>query len=238
MVVPGRLGSEPEPRSTTHPTTTTTTTDDFGLQQDSVPNPLRLYPHRPGAKYEDVEARRPARVTLGGADLRIFRATVVPHTALPRGLAPSGTAAYERLGLVDGYAPRSTATTGDLLHVIVQVTPRELPAWLTCVATMASDGTVLVPYARRPSAPHRNASTSSSTSASSSTSDRTTTSTVLPALDTTPFTFGAFLPLGARRGRVYFTCRNTLFAPGAGTAESGLAGLLVDDTRAVWAINV
>jgi hypothetical protein len=231
MVAPGRLGSEPEPRSTIHPTTSTTT-DDFGLQNDSVPNPLRLYPHRPGAKYEDVEARRRARVTLGGADLRIFRATVVPHTALPRGLAPAGTAAYERLGLVDGYAPRSTGTSGDLLHVIVQVTPRGLPAWLTCVATIASDGTVLVPYARRPPAPHRNAS------ASSSTSDRTTTSTARPEPDAAPFKFGVFLPLGARRGRVYFTCRNTLFAPGADTAESGLAGLLVDDTRAVWAINV
>ena len=61
---------------------------------------------------------------------------------------------------------------------------------------------------------------------------------MLPQLDTAPFRFGVFLPLGARRGRVYFTCRNTLFAPGADTAESGLAGLLVDDTRAVWAINV
>jgi hypothetical protein len=236
MVAPGRLGSEPQPRSTTHPTTSTTTSinDLFGLQHDSVPNPLRRYPHRPGAKYEDVEARRPARVTLGGADLRIFRATVVPHTALPRGLAPSGTAAYERLGLVDGYAPRSTGTTGDLLHVIVQVTPRALPAWLTCVATIASDGTVLVPYARRPPPLHRSPSTSSSTSASS-TSDPTTTSTVVPELDTAPFKFGVFLPLGARRGRVYFTCRNTFFAPN--TDESGFAGLLEDDTRAVWAID-
>jgi len=97
MVAPGRLGSEPAPPSTTHPTTSTTT-DELGLRNDSVPNPLRLYPRRPGAKYEDVEARRRARVTLGGADLRIFSATVVAHTSLPRGLAPAGTATYEHLG--------------------------------------------------------------------------------------------------------------------------------------------
>jgi hypothetical protein len=229
MVAPGRLGSEPTRRSTTTHPTTSTTTDAFGLQYDSVPNPLRLYPRRPGAKYEDVEARPRARVTLGGSDLRIFRETVVPHSALPRGLAPAGTAPYERLGLVDGYAPRSNRTTGDFLHVIVQVTPRELPAWLTCVATIASDGTVLVPYARRPAAPRRNASSSSSTS------DRTTTSTTQPELDTAPFKFGVFLPLGPRRGRVYFTCRNTFFAPGADA--SGFGGLLKDDARAVWAID-
>jgi len=113
--------------------------------------------------------------------------------------------------------------------VIVQVTPRDLPAWLTCVATTASDGTVLVPYVRHMPATHRNPATSS-------TSDRTTTSTTQPELDAAPFKFGVFLPLGSRRGRVYFTCRNTFFAPDS--AESGLAGLLVDDTRAVWAVNV
>ena len=44
---------------------------------------------------------------------------------------------------------------------------------------------------------------------------------MLPELDTAPFKFGVFLPLGARRGRVYFTCRNTFVCSGATQPSRG-----------------
>jgi hypothetical protein len=136
----------------------------------------------------------------------LVRWSIQPHSALPGRSVPAGVTKYEKLGLVDGYAPSTTNTAGDLLSVVVRVTQSVLETTLSCAVTAADDGTVLLAY-DRPPPPAR-----STTSAHS-----------LPP----PINVALYFPLGAHRGRVYVTCRTSLFA-----------ALLGSDTRAVWGIDV
>jgi hypothetical protein len=182
----GRLSGEPSPTTSMAraPRASTSTTVGFGNYPGDDSNPLQLYPGRPGAKYEDIEARPKAPVSNGFVQVRVLGWSVVPHAALPAGSAPADLGPYSKAGLVDGYVPVTTRDPGDLLRVVVRET---LFSDMThCVATAASDGTVLVPYAK----PRRR-------------SRATTTSTLF---DDRPRDSAYFLPLGTRRGRLYFTC--------------------------------
>jgi len=193
LLTPERLSGEP-----------TTTTGFFPTGQP--PSPLSLYARRPGAKYEDVEARARATVDLGLTQVAVVSWSIQPHSALPGRSVPARVAQYEKLGLVDGYSPTTTNTAGDLLAVVVRGTQGLLPTPLSCAVTTADDGTVLLAY-DRPPAPARS----------------TTSAHPLPP----PINLALYFPLGAHRGRVYVTCRTSLFDP-----------LLGNDTRAVWGIDV
>jgi hypothetical protein len=198
LLVPDRLSSEPA---------STSTTDVFGRVPAAPPSPLTRYPRRPGAKYEDIEARPTDPVELGIERLRLVTWSIEPHNALPGLSAPAKTFPYRALGLVDGYSPSTTSTDGDILRVVVHSKPTLLSSAPACVATVARDGTVLVPYDRPPPKP-----------------PRTTTSvlTTRPPVD-----IGLFFPLGARRGRIYITCRDAFNN-----------ALIADDARAVWGFDV
>ena len=198
LLAPGRLNGEPA---------TTSTTNVFGLPAPAVPNPLTRYPGRPGAKYEDVEARPPAAVQLGVDRLRLLAWSIVPHAALPARAVPARPGHYRGLGLVDGYAPSATTTSGDLLRVAVRMKPL-LGGMPACVATVAADGTVLMPYELPAPKPART----------------TTTTAPSPAR---PVEVRMFFALGARRGRIYLTCRNASVTP-----------LVEVDNRAVWGFDV
>lgn len=204
--VPTRLSGEP----TTSTTTPTPASLLFG--GGASPNPLRLYPHRPGAKYEDVEARPKAAVNLGLTQLRIVGWTVEPHTALPRRFVPAEIARYEDLGLADGYSPVATSTPGDLLHVRIQVSANAvgLPTAISCIATVGDDGSTLLPYQRPPPPP-----------------PSTTPALPSPTSPRVPINRNLYFPIGARRGRIYLTCR-----------DSYNDALFGTDRRAVWAIHV
>jgi hypothetical protein len=225
VATPARLSGEPttaNAKSTSTATTTTTkspTLDD--LPDDTPPNPLTLYPHRPGARYDDVELRPTEALWIASARVRIVRWTIAPHESLPRGSQAADPERYQRLGLVDGYAPWSADTRGDILHVVVHVKQTVFPAALTCDATLARDGMVLLPFA--PPKPKGTHPTSS------------TTTTQVPSFRNGPATVAFDLPIGSRRGRVYFTCRDTVFPS---TDASALGGLLNVDNRAVWGIDV
>lgn len=219
VATPARLGGEPT-TSTTTATTSTTLPDFENAPKDTPPNPLSLYPRRPGARYDDVELRPAAGLWIAASRMRLIRWAIAPHDSLPAGSQPTDVDIYRRFDFVDGYAPWSTDTAGDLLHVVVHVKPTVFPAALTCAATVPGDGTVLLPYA--PPTPHRALGT---------------TTTEEPRFDLQPSYAEFDLPIGTRRGRVYITCRNTIFPPGDRGTDA-VVGLLDDDNRAVWGIDV
>ena len=165
----------------------TSTTLGFPPYPVDEPNPLTLYPGRPGAKYGETEARPNASVSFGLSKARVVGWSRRPHSALPAGSTPAPLGAYSSAGLVDGYSPSSTHDPGDVLRVVLHVVDAlSLGIRGHCVATAASDGVVLVPYAQPP---HHS---------------RPTTSTLPDNGTATNLVY--FLPLGARHGRVYFTC--------------------------------
>ena len=85
---------------------------------------MSLYPRRPGAKYDDIEARPDATVTLGGSRLRLVSSSIEPHGALPGPSVPANSATTGRSGLVDGYEHSATFTDGDILRVVVRMKDR------------------------------------------------------------------------------------------------------------------
>ena len=189
LLTPDRLSGEP-----------TTTTGFFPTGQP--PSPLSLYARRPGAKYEDVEARPRATVDLGLTQVAVVSWSIQPHARCPAGRYRP-VCETEKLGLVDSRAerdenggrPPASRRPHDPAGVI-------LPT-LSCAVTTADDGTVLLAY-DRPPPPARS------------------TTSAHPA----PHNVDLYFPLGAHRGRVYVTCRNSFFdAP-------------VGNTRAVWGIDV
>ena len=175
---PARLSGEP----------TTSTTDLLGNPAAAPPNPLALYPRRPNARYEDIEAPPGRAVELGLTRLRLTSWTIEPHDVLADISNPANVADYRSVGLVDGYTRTVTETTGDILHLVVRMKAGLIPAALSCSVTVAADGSVLVPYDRPPPKPPATRSTTT---------------------DPPPTDIGLFVPLGGRRGRLYVTCRNT-----------------------------
>jgi hypothetical protein len=149
---------------------------------------LTLYPGRPNARYEDIEAQPGASVQLGLSELRLTSWAVEPHGALPGLSTPAKIADYQTVGLVDGYTPIATDTPGDILHIVVRMEPTLFPPALSCSATTADDGSVLLPYDRPPPRP-----------------PSVTSSTTQPP----PVDIDLYLPLGMHRGRIYVTCRNS-----------------------------
>jgi hypothetical protein len=197
LVIVGILGLTAD-RLNGEPTTTTTATGLFPA--GDTPNPLRLYPRRPGAKYEDREVRPKIAVNLGLTRASVVSWAVEPHHALPGRSVPGSLTKYENLGLADGYAPSATNTSGDLLHVVVRVIQGPLATALSCTVTTAADGTVLLAYDRPPPAV-----------------PSTTPLTAHPG----PIDVDQYFPLGARRGRVYLTCHNSFFgAPFGGDTRA------------------
>lgn len=200
------------PETLSGATTTTRPGRNVRIPPDSPPNPLQLYPRRPGARYDDAEARPTESVTLLGARLRVVSSNIEPQSTLPAGSVPAKVKPFEDVGLVDQYAPSVTTTTGDLLHVVIQVTPAPLADTPTCVATVDETGTVLVPY-QTPSQP-------------------------VPTVTAVggspgPTSVDLSFPIGAERGMVYITCR-----AGEDTALGSKVASLVDQTRAVWGLDV
>ena len=214
LLAPARLNSEPA-TTPARPKAGSTTSTTFAIPPDSAMNPLRVYPRRPGAKYEDSEALPTAAVTIGTAQLRIVSTRLLPHDALPGTAKPSALSNYETLGLVDGYSPRVTRTAGDVLHVRVHVGPLVLPTPTSCVGTTATNGTVLVPYAL----PAPRLPTVGST-----------TTTGLPDFSALPLELDLYLPVGSYRGRLYLTCADSF---SLSISITGLTG-----SRAVWGFDV
>jgi hypothetical protein len=199
VLTPERLSGEPAA-----PSATTL----FGDLVPGPPNPLTIYPGRPNARYEDIEAdpRRP--IELGTANLRLLGWSIQPAGSLPRSSVPAKLSTYEQLGLADGYEPVSTSTTGDVLRATVRMQrpPTSFLTGTTACAATAADGTVIVPYDRLP--PEPVAVTSSTSSAP-------------------PEDIDFYLPIGTIRGRLYLTCRVSLLGAPYG-----------QDRRAVWGIDV
>lgn len=198
ILLPARLGGETA-------TSSAPTTSVGGFLDMPTPNPLSLYPRRPGARYEDVEVPPHAVGRVPLANVKVAVSAIEPRGALPRPWSAAKVTHYKKLGLVDGYAPIASDTTGDVLHVVLHETHVDAALPLTCVATSASDGTVLVPFARHPLLPLPTESSKHTWA---------------------PFDVDLYFPLGARRGRLYLECTQTLFA------ELALSG------ATVWAIDV
>lgn len=178
MATPGRLGSEPA----------TTPANPFGIANAAPPSPLTLYPGRPNARYEDIEAPPGTVVELGISQLRLTSWIIEPRDDLPGLSTPAKISDYRTVGLADGYTPTVTDTFGDILHIVVHMEPTALPAALACSATTADDGSVLLPYDRPPPRP-----------------PATTARTTVPP----PADIDLHLPLGVHRGRIYIVCRNS-----------------------------
>jgi hypothetical protein len=198
LITPSRLSSEPA---------RTTTTENFGFTDPAAPNPLTLYRGRPNAKYEDIEAASDGPIEMGIARLRVKSWAVQPNRSLPGLSVPADLSRYRKLRLVDGYEQKLTSTTGDILHAVVRMERTFLSGTVTCVATAAADGTVLVPYDRPPPKPRRSTSTTSEDS---------------------PVNIDLYFPLGAIRGRVYLTCRESFV----------LDTSIGEVRRAVWGLDV
>ncbi len=203
-----RAGGEPS-TSASAPSSTaakrsTTTTLGFPPFPEDDPNPLTLYPGRPGAKYRDIEVRASAKVSAGLTQARVVGWSRRPHGMLPAGSAPAKLGPYSSAGLVDGYVPSVTRNPGDVVRVVLHVVDLlSLESPLRCVAIAASDGAELVPY----DVPTHRSRPTTSTLAGGSARDLV-----------------YFLPIGARRGRVYFTCDVPL--------------ILSPPERAVWGLDV
>jgi hypothetical protein len=227
-LLPDRLSGGPTTTSTAPVTTTTSLIAGLGLDEPTRPDPLRLYPRRPGARYEDVEARDGRPTALALIRVRVVAHTIEPHDALPARSAPAKLRPYRDIALVDGYVPTVTATTGDVLRVVLRQKPAPFAMPMSCVGVEARNGTVVVPYDPPPKP--KPARTTTTTTASTTTTATTTTATattrprprVRPrgrAIERT-----RFFPIGAYRGRIFLTCSSGF--PFFGTF------------RAVWAIDV
>jgi len=212
---------------------TTTTTFGFDLFPTDAPNPLRLYPRRPDARYDDIEAAPKRPVSDGLWRMRVTGWSIVPHAALPAGTRPARLSSYRTNGFVEGFSPVVTTTSGDLLRVGLRAWPGIAdsifdPNGPQCVATWDADGSVIVPYDLTSSRPRRPAATTTSRAASTTFPRRppTTRATDAPSFRDVVFE----LPIGARRGRFYFTCE----------LDYGVQFLATqfDTARAVWAIDV
>jgi hypothetical protein len=204
MVFPGRLPGAPSTTSTSEPSFE----DLLGVDQVPHPDPLRLYPDRPGARYEDVEARVGHAVALGFDRLRVAEWSRTPHATLPDRAEPARLAPYRAIRLVDGYVPVVTDTNDDLLQLRVTRRKIAIDSTMHCVATRAADGAVLVPF-DLPNAPR-------------SMHPSTTTTTVAKTGKVPLVSVTLLLPLGPYHGRLYVTCTQPLF----------------NEARAVWAIDV
>jgi hypothetical protein len=215
-LTPDRLSGEP---TTTAPAPTTTTLlPGLGrLGPRNPPNPLKLYPRRPGAKFEDIEAHVKDSVSLGLTGVNIVRWSRQRYTTLPQRSVPANLSTYEDLGLVDRYSPSANNTSGDLLHVVLQSTPNPLADPIAtspaCTLTAADDGTVLLPYVQFPEKP------------------TTTTTATTTRADPPPIKVQLYFPLGAHRGRVYLTCRDR-------AQLYPLGDPIATDPRAVWGFDV
>jgi hypothetical protein len=165
------------------------------------PNPWKVYPGRPGAEYDDIEAHPNAPVSLGVVQVRVLGWAVVARRARPAGSKPANLGVYSQVGLVDGFAPSTTHNPGDTLRVTLRSTA--FASSIHCVGVAATDGTVLVPY-DEPVAPPVHSTTST-------------------LFERGPRDVTYYLPLGTRRGRVYFTCD---------------VPLILSDWRAVWGLDV
>jgi hypothetical protein len=158
--------------------------------------PLSLYPRRPGAKYEDVEAApgQAAKVPFhflslsndsGDVTLRLQSTRLEPETNVPSG--------WERGSAGDGFVPHPKLP-GPVVHLRVDAGStlfRNGPAsGLTCSLTDPTDGAEIVgfvpPWAAHPD-PAPSTTTSTTPGASSSQLD-------------------AYVPVGSRRGRMYARC--------------------------------
>jgi hypothetical protein len=174
-LTPDRLSGEPTTTGRAATATPTTT----------PPNPHGVYPRRPGAKYDDIEAPPHGSVTLV-SKLTIASARIEARRALPHEWKPADPKLDTSRGLVDGYTPVATDTPGGVLHVVVHENYvfELLSAPLVCIATVVSGGTVLIPYERHP---------------------QTATSGTRPKFQERDIDL--YFPLGASRGRVYLTCQ-------------------------------
>ncbi len=118
------------------------------------PNPLELYPRRPGAQSRDVERRLGEPVATGAGDLTVvavFRdrspgTATVPTSSTSisvpngEGQSPARAAPNER-----AFAPDGAEDSSELLVVVVRsgILPVE---WLSCSLTVVSDGSRFEPF--------------------------------------------------------------------------------------------
>ena len=192
-LTPDRLSGEPTTTGRAATATTTTTT--------MSPNPQRVYPRRPGAKYDDIEAEPHGSVTLL-SKLTIVAARIEARRRLPRAWKPADPKLDPSRGLADGYTPVATDTPGGVLHVVVRENYVLFPAQIVCIATTVSGGTVLIPYERHP-----------------------------PESSSPPKfqerDVDLYFPLGAHRGRVYLTCQQ-VFLEGVDAGNPNHAVWAVD----------
>jgi hypothetical protein len=161
------------------------------------PNPLAVYPRRPGAKFEDREARVGQQVHVAGLDSVLGGGTGLPYDLVldrvevePRSVVPAG---WVRPTPVENFVAHPKID-GDVLHLVVRASLPQgdgiLRSDLSCTATDPADGAELLPLA----APiPKNFAPPPSTN---------TPTTVAPQWTTRD----AYIPVGARRGPMYVSC--------------------------------
>jgi hypothetical protein len=187
-----------------------------------APNPLALYPRRPGAKFEDTEARphevvrvpiiSPSVSTLG-FDVSLERWTREPAAAVPIDWHYADVNELERANHADGFVPHP-APASEVLHLVLRVRAPASTDLIgeyraVCTVTDPTDGTQFLPFL--PELTFGRATATSSTTVPSASSS---------AIDT-----DAFVAIGPRRGPMYVRC-------GIDTA------VLPSETRVVWRIDV
>ncbi len=193
----------------------------------AVPNPLTLYPRRPGAKYLDIEvapgqsARVPILGMLGSVDpslassLTLKSWRVVQRRETPVGLVPADRAVYEAGSVAEGFAPWISDRGQRVLQVVVGTDNDRVQ--VACAATAASDGAVALPL----DPPERFNPDAINKSMDSALAANATPSPIRPGIDR------VYFPIGLRTGRFYIACM-----PDVGI------GQFYSTVRAVWGIDV
>jgi hypothetical protein len=180
--------------------------------------PLSLYPRRPGAKYEDVEAAPGQTVQVpiyeplfgtgpsDGVTMRLRRSTIEPESNVPR--------TWTRGESGDGFGPRPILD-GPVVHLVVDVDVDSkaittgVVSGLSCALTDSSDGANL-PGFLPPTL----------TDPGSRASTTTTAKVQRPSASS----LESFVPVGDRRGEMYARCSVSL--------------LLGASANVVWRIDV
>ena len=144
----GSVGAtEPSPGSRTG--AATVTSRPAAPHKANSPNPLQLYPRRPGAQGRDVERRVGETVVFGPlGDLTVVGALRDRHpsttTAAPS-TSTSAPANGERPHSPSAFAPEAATDASELLVVTVQ--SGELPTdSVSCFLTVLGDGRVFEPF--------------------------------------------------------------------------------------------
>jgi hypothetical protein len=114
--------------------------------ESDPPNPLALYPRRPGAQYDDIEAAVGTPVRVSGAQISLQQAAIEAGPAPPPPSTPPA-ATFPGVGRLSIRAFDPVLDGDDAVLRVTLAT--DAAADLTCMCTAAADGASAIAFARR-----------------------------------------------------------------------------------------